>query len=255
MVQVRAAYTAEPFNRLASVIEPRARAALLQGIERSYREDLVRCAEDPYAEPARLSPMLRLAASDELYGQLVGAGSTGQALALAFVTESLRLNVEATVFAHEGRHALDQVHAAAAFTAMDDGERELRAKLSEVAFSSRPKLALTGSIIGGRLDESTGHGRANRRFRRPLVDWMTAHRAEIAGLDARIPMIVQVGRLTDDQVRGLVRDADPWASERASGTSSRAVRPGLRPAATGASVRSASELGSSRRPGLARADP
>jgi len=73
-------------------------------------------------------------------------------------------DVEATVFAHEGRHALDQHDLPDAFRVMTDDERELRAKLSEVAFASDPKLALTGSVIGARLDESTGHGRATCGF-------------------------------------------------------------------------------------------
>lgn len=212
MVQVRAAYTADPFTRLSWVTDPRARAKVVADIERARRDDLVACARDPYAEPASLPTLLRLEASERLHARLAATGLRGRALALAFVAESLRLNVEATVFAHEGRHALDQRHFADAFARMDDAEREWRAKLSEVAFSSSPKLALTGSIIGGRLDDSSGHGRANKRFRRLLVDWMQAHRREIAGLDDRVPLILQVNRLSDDQLVGLVRAADPLAA-------------------------------------------
>ncbi len=214
MVQVRAAYTAEPFNRLAWVTDPSARSALEEQIARLRKEDLDRCGRDPYAQPASLSLALRLAASERIYARLKASGLKGDALALAFVAESLRLNVEATVFAHEGRHALDQRHFAKAFAAMSDDERELRAKLSEVAFASDPKLALTGSVIGGALDESTGHGRANRRFRGLLVDWMQAHRSEIAGLDPQVPLILQVERLSDEQLRQLVREADPMSQLR-----------------------------------------
>lgn len=212
MVQVRSAYTADPFTRLSWVTDPRARAKAVAEIERARRDDLVACAKDPHAEPASLPALLKLEASEQIYARLAAAGLRGRALALAFVAETLRLNVEATVFAHEGRHALDQRHFAEAFARMDDEEREWRAKLSEVAFSSSPKLALTGSIIGGRLDERSGHGRANKRFRRLLVDWMQAHRHEIAGLDDRVPLILQVNRLRDDQIVGLVRAADPLAA-------------------------------------------
>jgi hypothetical protein len=214
MVQVRAAYTGEPFMRLAWVTDPDVRAVLIDQLARLRRDDLTLCAQDPYAPPASLANQLKLEASDRLHAQLVARGLRGRSLALAFVAESLRLNVEATVFAHEGRHALDQRHFPAEFAAMSDDERELRAKLSEVAFSSDPKLALTGSVIGARLDASTGHGRANQRFRRLIVDWMRDHGAEIAGLEPAVPLILQVNRLTNDQLRALVRSADPLATAR-----------------------------------------
>jgi hypothetical protein len=51
-------------------------------------------------------------------------------------------------------------------------------------------LTLTGSIIGGRLDETSGHGLANRRFREMLVDWMTRHRDRVAGLDPATPLVM-----------------------------------------------------------------
>jgi hypothetical protein len=169
----------------------------------------VRCAADRYAEPTSLAPRIKLRAADALWAALGQRGLGGRERALAFVAESLRLNVEATVFAHEGRHALDQRYFKSELDALSDDERELRAKLSEVAFASDPLLALTGSILGAGLDESTGHGKANLRFRHLLVDWMAAHGAEVAGLDPTRPLLVQVERLRAAQLVALVRAADP----------------------------------------------
>ena len=211
MYQVRAAYLTEPYRRLDWERDPAARAELQKRIAALDKEDLVRCAADRYAEPAALPLRIKLMGSDRIYAQLQTKGLKGSALALAFVAECMRLSVEATVFAHEGRHSLDQQYFKRDFDAMDDGERELRAKYSEVAFSSFPRLALTGSLIGGQLDESSGHGKANKRFRVLLVDWMAAHTAEIPGLDPKRPLIMQADLLTDDQLVGLVRGADPMA--------------------------------------------
>jgi len=208
MVQVRQAYLKDPYRRLAWVVDPAERAKLMSRIEMLEQSDLARCSADRYAEPAALPLRLKLDASDRLHARLVARGLAGQALALAFVSESLRLSVEATVFAHEGRHALDQVHFKPAFDAMGDDERELRAKYSEIVFSSDPTLALTGSVLGAQLDESSGHGRANKRFRVVLVDWMAVHADQIIGLDPKRPLIMQVDLLSDAQLVQLVKAAD-----------------------------------------------
>jgi hypothetical protein len=208
MVQVRQAYLEEPYRRLAWMVDSSERARLLLRIMALQQSDLARCSEDRYAEPAALPLRLKLHASDRLYARLAARGLAGQGLALAFVDESLRLSVEATVFAHEGRHALDQLHFKTEFAAMGDDERELRAKFSEIVFSADPKLALTGSVLGGQLDERSGHGRANKRFRVMLVDWMAAHADQIAGLDRAQPLIMQAELLTDAQLVELVKAAD-----------------------------------------------
>jgi hypothetical protein len=213
IVQVRAAYLDEPFRRLGWVTSDAQRRQLRADIARREQEDRVRCAADRYAEPTSLAPRLKLQAAMALWDRLGRRGLDARTRSLAFVAESLRLNVEATVFAHEGRHALDQRHFKKQFAAWDDGERELRAKLSEVAFAPDPLLALTGSILGAGLDESSGHGQANRRFLHLLADWMAAHAGDdtIEGLDRAQPLLMQVDRLSAAQLVALVRAADPMA--------------------------------------------
>ncbi len=211
MFQVRPAYLAEPFTRLGWVTDKAQHEKMLAEIKAAEEKDLTRCRADPYADAASVALRLKLSASEQIYAGLKARGLSGEDLALAFVSESLRLNVEATVFAHEGRHSLDQKYFAAEFAKMSDDERELRAKFSEVVFSENPRLALTGSILGASLDASTGHGKANRRFRTLLVDWMRAHASEIHGLDATLPLVMQIGRLSDQQLVAIVKAADPMA--------------------------------------------
>ncbi len=203
MFQVRAAYTGEPFQRLSWVSDPSAKARLLAEIARLEADDLARCSADPYAPPMAVGVRLRLDESERLFAEL-GRNADPS---LAFVSESLRLNVEATVFAHEGRHALDQRYVKAAFDAMSDEERELRAKYSEVRFSSNPRLALTGSILGN-TDQTSGHGKANRRFRKLVVDWMRQHPDQIPGLDRTRPLVMQLDRLSSVQLVAIVTAAD-----------------------------------------------
>src|SRR5450755_3003853 len=139
-----------------------------------------------------LAPFIKLNASKQLFDSLQKTGLMSNALYLAFISETMRLNVESTVFAHEGRNAIDQLYFKAQFDTMSQDERELRAKYSEIIFSSKPKLALTGSILGGDLDSNTIHGKANLRLRKIIVNWMQLHNKEIGGLDISQPMLMQL---------------------------------------------------------------
>src|SRR5262245_47167082 len=212
MFQVRSAYLAEPFKRLAWVTDLNERAKAVEEIERARSADLVNCAKDRYAEPRSFAVKMKLDAAIQIFDALKAKGLRQEELAFAFVSEWMRLNVEATVFAHEGRHAIDQRYFKESFDKMSHAERERRAKLSEVVFSSNPKLALTG-IIGARLDESSGHGLANKQIRVTLVDWMQSHADAIDGLDKRLPLIMQVDRLSNKQLVEILTAVEPLASE------------------------------------------
>lgn len=213
MFQVRSAYLAQPFNCLGWVTDPSARAKIVEDIDRARRADLVNCNKDRYAESRGVSIKIKLDAAVELFDALKAKGLRQEELAFAFVSEWMRLSVESSVFAHEGRHAIDQKYFKDAFDKMSHAERELRAKLSEVVFSSNPKLALAGGIIGARLDESSGHGLANKQIRMMLVDWMQSHAEEIDGLDKQLPLIMQLDRLSNKQLVAILSAVDPLAKQ------------------------------------------
>jgi hypothetical protein len=117
-----------------------------------------------------------------------------------------RVTRESAIIAHEGRHALDERSP----TPLVPAEREFRAKLSEVAQSSRPKLILS-SILHPNIGDATPHGQANARIMFGLIRWMRAHAAEIAGFDGSQPVLPQLPLLTDDQLRQAFRSMDPMA--------------------------------------------
>jgi hypothetical protein len=211
MVQVRSSYLSDPFQRLAWMIDTAEKRKIEQRIAEAKNSDLVRCSSDPYADASHLSLELRYEASQKLYDSLRSTGLEPAQLNLAFISETMRRTIESSVFAHEGRHAIDQLFFKEEFKKMPDDERELRAKYSEVIFSSDPKLAFTGSIFGGDLDENTNHGKANMRFRKLIVDWMNKHKSEIRGLDATKPMMFQFDLLSNVQIVGMCREFDVLA--------------------------------------------
>jgi hypothetical protein len=214
MVQVRDAYLNDPFTRLSWMTDPIALTAIEKQIADSKISDLIKCKENKYADPSFLAPYLRLKESGLIFAHLKKSGLKDTELYLAFISESIRLSIEATIFAHEGRHAVDQLFFKSEFDTLSHDERELRAKFSEVVFSSNPKLALTGSIFGSHLDETTHHGKANYRFRKIMVDWMEAHHQEIRNLNNDIPLIMQVDLLSAEQIVAICTLADPLYQQR-----------------------------------------
>ena len=87
-------------------------------------------------------------------------------------------------------------------------EKEFRAKLSEVAFAPEPRLSV-GSIFSSNIGNSSGHGQANERIMRGVVEWMEEHGSEIDGLDPELPLLPQFDLLTDEQIRAAFRSMDP----------------------------------------------
>jgi hypothetical protein len=156
---------------------------------------------------------LRRDSRNALIDSLRGAGIPDSMLANVFVSTAARLTRESAIFAHEGRHALDDRLA----PGRDAEEREYRAKLSEIVFAKHPKLQI-GSIIRPNIGDATPHGRANRRVMLGLLAWMRQHTSEIYRLDARRAFLPQLPLLSEDQLRAAFRSMDPLAREASNRT-------------------------------------
>ncbi len=209
IVEVRDAFINEPFPIWNWVANGDKRLEMEGFSKNSITQDDEICKKDPCANPPGLPTRLKFNAAKRIYNQFKQEGLEGADLCMAFVSEYKRLKIESLTFAHEGRHSIDQRFFKEEFSKMESAEKEFRAKLSEVAFSSDPKLASTGSILGSNMGEDTDHGKANKRFRKLIVDWMTTHRTEIDRLDGERPLLPQFHLLTNEQVREMCFSADP----------------------------------------------
>lgn len=214
IIQVRKAYMTEPYMLLTWVTDSTAHRKILADIAAKKQADYAICKNDPYAEPKFLALQLKYNTAKKIYRHLAASGLKGMERNIAFIDEILRLTVASTVFAHEGRHAIDQLYFPKEFKKMSDDERELRAKFSEVIYSLDLKMAFTGSILGSDLEENTNHGKANKRFRKIIVDWMTGHQTEIKDLDPNTPLLMQFNLLSDPQLIAICKSADPLAKEK-----------------------------------------
>lgn len=169
--------------------------------------DWARAADDPYAYLSGLELRLERQGMEALRDSLTALGLTGPALKEHFTAAYQEAIHKTMIVAHEGRHAIDR-----RMGLEDDPteDKEFRAKLSQIAFAPFPRLAFRGIIVPG-IGNTTSHGQANLRLMRGLVEWMQEHATEIEGIDADRPLLPQLDRLTDDQLRAACRSLDPLA--------------------------------------------
>jgi tetratricopeptide (TPR) repeat protein len=182
-----------------------------QAIAKESARDDALARDNPYAFLPGLERRLGFDAVRRIYDKVKAQGYAPDELCVAFVAEYVRMNIESTIMAHEGRHAIDQLHFPDQFQSWSEAEREFRAKLSQIVFAPDPKLAMY-EILDEGTGGPSGHGQADERLLKTIVAWMAAHRGEIAGLDPARPLLPQFDRLTDDQIRALFRAADPLAA-------------------------------------------
>ncbi|MBV8517416.1 MAG: hypothetical protein JO197_08445 [Acidobacteria bacterium] len=206
--QVRPAYADGAIAEWLAVTDPAARAERAKNVADQTRRDDELARTTPIAPFPGLAARLRMQANDELLAELHAKGLAGDALRDAFLARVRDDVFASSIWAHEGRHAIDHK-----YDHLDDSEElEFRAKLSEVALAPSPRRALSGGILGGGVGANTPHGKANHRIGEGLVAWMKAHAREIAGLDAAKPLLPQLDKLTDAQLRAAIRSMDPLAA-------------------------------------------
>ncbi len=217
MVQVRKSYIPGAFGNWRLINDPQERKRREELLEKEIAKDDSLARVDPYAYLPGLTSRLQFNVNKNIFETLKSKGYRGAELCITFISEFLRLQIDHSIFAHEGRHTIDQLFFPMKWkywNIFGSEEPEFRAKLSQVVFSSVPKFALaTGGIFDRGAGQNNPHGKANARIMRIIVDWMNEHTAEIKGLDPSRPMLPQFDLLSDDQIRNLFRSADPLAEE------------------------------------------
>ncbi|WP_411767526.1 tetratricopeptide repeat protein [Winogradskyella sp. A3E31] len=152
-----------------------------------------------------LSKKMELDALDELYTSLNSEGYTGVELQLKFIEQYEGLRDNATMFAHEGRHSIDRV-VLENYRALGPKNIEYRGRLSQIAFSDAPKLELANMLNGV---SSTPTGQSNQMIIDVYVDWMKAKTKQIQGYDTSKPLLTQLYKLSNSQLKDIIRSVDP----------------------------------------------
>jgi hypothetical protein len=153
-----------------------------------------------------LAERLRLQTIDQILADMKVAGEpTGDDD--AFQGRYWRALVGATITIHEGRHVLDQKQYSGE-QALSSEELEFRAKLSELQFGEYPRLSLS-KIVNGQIGGESNHGKANTRILREFGLWMESNSAAIEGFNTNRPVLSQIDKLSDKQIRAFACSRDP----------------------------------------------
>lgn len=206
-LQVRSAYTSGPIGAWLMVTDPVESARVEENLEQLARMDDSLASVNPYAFLPGLTLRLRYNERKGLLDSLVAAGNSGTELRLTFVNLIERMVQGSSIYAHEGRHAIDKKNN---YSSRSE-ELEFTAKLSEVYFAEKPFLAVLATM-GRNLGDGTSHGNSNLRVVKKLVQWMEGHRGEIAGFDTNRPTMPQLDKLTENQLRAAIKSFDPMAN-------------------------------------------
>ena len=206
IIQVRSAYSDAGMRAWKSISDAKTITHIEQEIAERELSDIDLALTNPHAYLPGLDKRVRQRAYQRLLSELRDEDLTGSALQLAFIAEVERIDLESSIIAHEGRHAIE---AKSLLNFMRPGsKKEFLAKLSEVAFSSFPKLAIGGGILSSNIGDDSAHGKANERIMEGIVGWMGENRESIEGLNSNLPMLPQMDLLTDEQLRAIFRSMD-----------------------------------------------
>lgn len=208
IVQVRPVYARGPQAVWPRLTDPRIVRDAATKLTQDSAGDVVHAKREQTGYFPGVEERLMRDGQHELLTTLEAKGYRGRELEQRFKAAYAAATRQSSIVAHEGRHAID----ATLHLPLTSAQREYRAKLSEVAFATIPRLAL-GSILNATTGNDTPHGTANAQLLAVLTQWIDAHRGRVAGATgtASVPAVLLIPNLTDAQLREITRLADPLA--------------------------------------------
>ena len=180
---------------------------MLAEMPRKFKKDDSLAVLKPCVYLPGLDERVNYNSKNRILTELKSQGLTGPALRGAYLSAYETLKLESSIFAHEGRHAID----AGITSNLRSEELEFRAKLSEIYFSQYPFLSLT-AVLAPNIGDGTSHGEANKRVLQGIINWMEKQTGNIDGLDQGRPMLPQLDLLTDAQLKSAVNSFDPMVN-------------------------------------------
>ena len=210
ITQVREAYVDGPLTayRLTQPGPEREKVIARQG--KRAAEDVAKLKARPVATLDGLGDRLQLQLVDQIMATARSRAVSESEVRRLFLAEYSKANFNQSIFVHEGRHAID--NAIGIGSNVDQAILENRAKLSELALTAYPRMALRN--MDRSLEGDGPHDRGAARIFDGYRKWMEAHPREIMGYDPAIPALEQLDKLTDAQIREIARSMDPLAQGR-----------------------------------------
>ena len=206
-LQVRSAYTSGPVRAWQQLTDSLAVSKIEKSIKELRVSDDSLALNNPHTFLPGLSARISYYQSKQLLDSLIAAGIEANELRLTFINLIERIEQGASIYAHEGRHAIDKKNN----YSKRSNRLEYTAKLSEVYFSEKPMLSFD-AIMSRNIGDDTSHGASNLKVIEGLVAWMEKNKASLSMLDAKRPLLPQIDKLTDAQLKKAIRSLDPLAN-------------------------------------------
>jgi hypothetical protein len=207
IIQVRPAYVSGPLTAYRLTEDGPERQKLIARQAKRAAEDIAELKRRPVATLDGLNDRLQLQAAGQVEAAVRIKAPDASDFRRLFLAEYSRGTFNHSIMIHEGRHAID---ASLGVSGKDQSVLEYDAKLSELSLSDYPRMALEN--IDRTLEGDGPHDRAGARLFDGYRRWMEAHTGEIEGYDPAVPVLEQLDKLTDNQIREIARSLDPLAN-------------------------------------------
>lgn len=206
-LQVRSAYTSGPIRTWQKLADSLGVVKIEKRIKEATISDDSLAINDPHTFLPGLSARIDYYQSKKLLDSLKNSGIQGDDLRLNFINSLEEIVRGASIYAHEGRHAIDKKMN----YSRKSEKLEYTAKLSEVYFSEKPMWSFN-AIMSRNIGDNTSHGQANLKVIEGLVNWMGQNKENLSTVDANRPLLPQIDKLTDMQLKKAIRSLDPLAN-------------------------------------------
>jgi hypothetical protein len=210
IVQVRPAYASGPLSAYRLTQAGPERARVIGRQRERAAEDVAKLKARPVATLEGLNDRLQLQYVDQILATARSRAASEADVRRLFLAEITRATFNQSILVHEGRHAVDETLGLS--SKVDQSVLEGRAKLSELALTAYPRMALRN--MDRSLEGDGPHDRGAARIFDGFRKWMEAHPSEIMGYDPAVPALEQLDKLTDSQIAEIARAMDPLAQGR-----------------------------------------
>lgn len=212
IIQVRPRYVMGPLRTEQLRRDSAARRDILARQPQRSAEDRAKLKARPVATLDGLNDRLQLQIVDRIEAAARSRGGSEEDVRRAFLAEVSRATFDHSIHVHEGRHAIDEALGISA--KVEQPVLEYQAKLSELALTTHPRMALRN--INRSLEGDGPHDKAGARIFDDLRKWIEAHSGEVMGYDPAVPALAQLDKLSDNQIREIARGLDPLANGKPS---------------------------------------
>lgn len=212
IVNVRPGYVNSPLRAYRQTQDTPSRRELIERERQHAKEDLAKLKLRPVATLEGLNDRLKFQVIDQVMATARSKAPDEASIRRTFLAEYSRANFNQSMLTHEGRHAIDESLGVA--KNVEQPVVEYQAKLSELALALYPRMALQNLNLN--LEGEGPHDRAGAKVFDEYRKWMEAHTDQIMGYDPKLPVLVQLDKLSDDQIREIAGGLDPLPNGRPS---------------------------------------